>query len=279
MKGYKAFNKGLICRGKQYAENTVFEESGADSCCEAGVMHFCEEPFAVLNYYDLVDEHGEMPDFAEVEALDEVLTDGDKRATKKLKIGARLKIKDLIDAQIKFVSEKCGKGRTVRKDESQVAASGYESQLATSGNRSQIAASGNRSQLAASGEWSQIAASGNGSRLAASGYRSQLAASGYGSRLAASGNGSRLAASGDESRLAASGNESRLAASGENSVLMACGRNSIAKANSGWITLAEWDKIDDKYVPVCVRSGHVGDDLKPDTWYRLENGEFVEAGE
>jgi hypothetical protein len=26
MKGYKGFEKGLVCRGKQYAENTVFEE-------------------------------------------------------------------------------------------------------------------------------------------------------------------------------------------------------------------------------------------------------------
>lgn len=26
MKGYKGFEPGLICRGKQYAENTVFEE-------------------------------------------------------------------------------------------------------------------------------------------------------------------------------------------------------------------------------------------------------------
>ena len=26
MKGYKAFGKGMICRGKQYSENTVFEE-------------------------------------------------------------------------------------------------------------------------------------------------------------------------------------------------------------------------------------------------------------
>ena len=25
-KGFKGFKKGLICRGKQYAENTVFEE-------------------------------------------------------------------------------------------------------------------------------------------------------------------------------------------------------------------------------------------------------------
>ena len=24
MRGYKAFEKGLICRGKQYTENTVF---------------------------------------------------------------------------------------------------------------------------------------------------------------------------------------------------------------------------------------------------------------
>lgn len=24
MKGYKGFSKGLVCRGKQYAENTVY---------------------------------------------------------------------------------------------------------------------------------------------------------------------------------------------------------------------------------------------------------------
>ena len=29
MKGYKAFEKGLVCRGKQYSENTVFEEAKA----------------------------------------------------------------------------------------------------------------------------------------------------------------------------------------------------------------------------------------------------------
>lgn len=30
MKGYKAFSKGMICRDKQYAENTVFEEKEVD---------------------------------------------------------------------------------------------------------------------------------------------------------------------------------------------------------------------------------------------------------
>lgn len=28
MKGYKAFDKGLVCKGKQYAENARFEEFG-----------------------------------------------------------------------------------------------------------------------------------------------------------------------------------------------------------------------------------------------------------
>ena len=39
MKGYKGFGKGLVCRGKQYAENTVFEEYDAE-ICRSG-MHFC----------------------------------------------------------------------------------------------------------------------------------------------------------------------------------------------------------------------------------------------
>ena len=45
MEGYKAFDKGLICRGKQYKENTVFEEDKAIPC-ESG-MHFCDYPLDV----------------------------------------------------------------------------------------------------------------------------------------------------------------------------------------------------------------------------------------
>ena len=37
MKGYKSFEKGLVCRGKQYAENTVFEEERAE-ICESGIV-------------------------------------------------------------------------------------------------------------------------------------------------------------------------------------------------------------------------------------------------
>ena len=77
MKGYKGFDKGLVCRGKQYKENMVFEEDEA-VICEKG-MHFCSNPFEVLNYYPLVNSEGEFNDFAEVEALDECYTDDEKK--------------------------------------------------------------------------------------------------------------------------------------------------------------------------------------------------------
>ena len=69
MKGYKGFAPGLICKGKQYAENTVFEEEKAE-ICECG-MHFCENPLDVLEHYPPVNEKGVLNEFAEVEALDE----------------------------------------------------------------------------------------------------------------------------------------------------------------------------------------------------------------
>lgn len=85
VKGYKAFNKGMICRGKQYKENATYEENG-NEICEAGVMHFCENPFDVLDYYQLVDENGNIPDFADVEAIGDVY----KRGIKQLQISSIL---------------------------------------------------------------------------------------------------------------------------------------------------------------------------------------------
>lgn len=94
MKGFKGFDKGLVCRGKKYKENTVFEEEAAE-ICKSG-MHFCENPFYVLDYYDLVNTDGSFNEFAEVEALDKCLTDDNKKyCTKKLKIGAKLSLADL----------------------------------------------------------------------------------------------------------------------------------------------------------------------------------------
>lgn len=105
MKGYKGFNPGLICKDKQYQENTVFEEPEA-KICEKG-MHFCKNPFDVLDYYDLIRSDGTPNEFAGVEALDEPKTDDKKKfCSQKLKIGVKLGLSGFIKACVDFVLEK-----------------------------------------------------------------------------------------------------------------------------------------------------------------------------
>ena len=41
MKGYKAFNKDLTCRGMQYEVGKTFEMKESPVCCKQG-FHFCE---------------------------------------------------------------------------------------------------------------------------------------------------------------------------------------------------------------------------------------------
>ena len=142
MKGYKAFKKGMICRGKQYAENTVFEEEKAEFC-QSG-MHFCENPFDVLNYYPLVNYNGDLVEVAEVEALNKPKTDDNiKFCTKKLKVGAKLSFKAFIEAGVNFIFERTKK--EIKKDEVSSATSGNNSHSATSGRYSNSAALGDDS--------------------------------------------------------------------------------------------------------------------------------------
>ena len=49
-----------------------------------------------------------------------------------------------------------------------------------------------------------------------------------------------------------------------------------------WITLAEWEYSEEEktYIPVCVKTEKIdGKKIKEDTFYKLENGEFVEVRE
>lgn len=102
IKGYKGFNKGLVCRDKQYAENTVFDEDRA-ALCESG-MHFCENPLNVLNYYSYYNlDTKSFSEYAEVEASENVTeSNGEKSVTKQLKIGSKISFDELIKAGVEF---------------------------------------------------------------------------------------------------------------------------------------------------------------------------------
>ena len=247
MKGYKGFRKGLICKGKQYAENTIFEESEADICVNG--MHFCKNPMDVLDHYPLIDDNGEMCEFAEVEALDETLTNDEKKyCTKKLKIGARLSLAEFIRAgfdvtyqQIKEEVDNVSEKENVV--DNATLAGGDGSKLA-GGNRATLAG-GDWSKLAG-GDWSKLAG-GDGSKLAG-GNRATLAG----------GDGSKLA--GGKHTIMISENDSK-AKGGIGSLIVMVERN-----NEGEIVNYKAIQID-------------GDTYKEDTWYQLEEGEIKEAEE
>ena len=157
MKGYKGFNPDFTCNGKQYQENTVFEESEA-KICEKG-MHFCENPFDVLNYYDLICSDGTPNEFAEVEALDEPKTDDKKKfCSRKLKIGVKLGLPGFIKACVDFVLEK-----TIAEVPSENVDSGDFAQIGSSGNSAKIGSSGNSARISCTGSDSVICCAGHGS--------------------------------------------------------------------------------------------------------------------
>ena len=272
MKGYKAFEKGLICRGKQYAENTVFEEDQAE-ICKSG-MHFCKNPLDVLDYYPLVDNDGKMSEFAEVEALDEAKTnDGKKYCTKKLKVGAKLSFAKLVQASVNFDFEKKEEvGETdlnSSKDYAQIGSSGYSAKIGSSGYYAQIGSSGNSAKIGSSGDSAQIGSSGNSAQIGSSGNSAQIGSSGDSAQIGSSGYSAKIGSSGDSAQINSEG---------KYAVICCAGHGSAAKGKIGsWITLSEWEYSEKEkaYIPVCVKTVKIdGVKIKEDTYYKLENGRF-----
>ena len=167
IKGFKGFEKGLVCRGKQYEVGKTYEENGTEICNE-GLMHFCENPLDVLNYYPLINDKNEFNDFATVEADEkDTVKKDDKCGTRKLTIGAKLDLKGFIQASVRFI---------------------FELTEQNGGTSDKVQSS--------SGDWAQLASSGYGAQLASSGDGAKLASSGYGAKLSADGKNSVIASIG-----------------------------------------------------------------------------------
>ena len=163
---YKATDKNMMCRGKQYEVGKTYTEEKAD-CCTAG-MHACEVPFDVLHYYHVSDGAR----FFQVECGGEVdkSSDDSKLACTELTVKGELKLTDMlkigVEAVMKRVKEKTAGAK-------ETAASGNCSTGAASGYYSTGAASGYCSTGAASGYCSTAEVSGKASIAVANGYNSK----------------------------------------------------------------------------------------------------------
>ena len=109
----------------------------------------------------------------------------------------------------------------------------------------------------------------------------QIGSSGDSAKIGSSGDYAKIGSSGYYAKIGSSGDYAKIESTGNHSVVMAAGNNSIAKAKIGsWITLAEWNYVDDVWTPICVKTEKVdGECIKADTFYKLVNGEFKEVEE
>lgn len=113
---YKAMDKNMQCRGKQYEVGKTYHEDKAD-CCHAG-MHACENPLDVLHYYPLKDG----PRFFEVECGGNVdkSEEDSKLACTELTVKGELNFAGLVKATVNAVfnrvkgKEPFSSGYTVR---------------------------------------------------------------------------------------------------------------------------------------------------------------------
>ena len=148
---YKAMDKNMQCRGKQYEVGKTYHEDKAD-CCHAG-MHACENPMDVLRYYPLKDS----PRFFEVECGGNVdkSEEDSKLACTELTVKGEVNFAGLVKATVNAVFNRV-KGK-------EPFSSGDSSTAGSSGNSSTAGSSGDSSTAAATGAYCSAKADGKDS--------------------------------------------------------------------------------------------------------------------
>ena len=234
---YKAMNKNMQCRGKQYEVGKTYHEDKAD-CCNAG-MHACENPLDVLHYYPLKDG----PRFFEVECGGNVDKSGEdsKLACTELTVKGEVNFAGLVKATVNAVFNRA-KGK----------------------------------EPFSSGDYSTAGSRGCSSTAGSSGYYSTAGSSGDYSTAGSSGCSSTAGSSGCSSTAAATGSYCSAKADGKDSIAVvngACGK--ACGALGCYLVLTEYD--DDGNMLLAKMAKVDGAVIKENTWYTLKNGEFVEA--
>ena len=266
IKGYKGFKPDMTCRDFKYEVGKEYETDKAKTC-ETG-FHFCENPFDVWGYYPPCGEDGRLNRFCEVEGSGETdCSKPDKTACSHIRIGDEIGLQGIIKAGVKFIMDK---------------AAGDGEKESNTGDRSAATNTGNQSAATNTGYQSAATNTGNYSAATNTGYQSAATNTGYQSAATNTGYQSAATNTGYQSAATNTGNYSAASVGGRESVAIVTGKDSMAKGAPGcWIVLTERGDWDGTTFPIkCVKAFKVdGEKIKPDTFYKLENGEAVEVKE
>ena len=241
---YKGFDKDLKCRGFAYEIGKDYEQYGKIECCNNG-FHACEFPLDVFNYY----APGENSRYCTV--TQSGVTDkeeGDSKvASSKIHIETEIGLDGIIKAGVKFILDKVN-----RKDNKET----------NTGNYSAATNTGDQSAATNTGDYS--AAINTGDYSAAINTGDCSAATNTGNYSAATNTGYRSAAK----------------VSGKESIAIVTGKDSKAAGALGdWIVITERGEWNGDTFPIKeVKAFKVdGEKIKADTFYKLVDGEAVEA--
>ena len=259
IKSFKGFSKDMKCRDFQYKEGEEYTTDKAVAC-KSG-FHACEYPLDVFGYYEPVSSV-----YHEVEQSGKIYRHNDdtKIASTKIKIGAKVDIKGLINASFDYLKERCTNSET-GKDRS--ALNGGDRSALNGGYMSALNG-GYRSALNG-GYMSAL----NGGYMSAlnGGDRSAL----NGGYMSALNGGYRSALNGGDMSALNGGEESKLIG-GKYSVVYGCGNNAQVRGEIGTVlALAEFND-DGELIKVHVHAVD-GKIIKADTFYTLKNGKWTKV--
>ena len=300
---YKAFDKNMQCHDFQFEVGKEYEMDGEIECGKRG-FHACKNPLELWDYYKMLKSR-----FAEVEQSGKI--DKDEKSTKvcssHIKIKAELKLADIINIGIEWLKNVTSPSKYKKDgvlddsgdyaqigscdhcakigssgDYAQIGSCDHCAKIGSSGDYAQIGSSGDYAKIGSSGDYAKIGSCGLCTHIGSSGHCAQIGSSGDYAKIGSCGDCAKIGSCGDCAKISSSGDGAQIDSIGGDSVIMCAGNNSRVKATVGsWITLAEWVWNDEKKrnVPICVKTEYVdGERIKTDTWYKLENGAFVEVG-
>ena len=288
IKTYKGFNKNMTYRGFQYEEGKEYEEEIVEVCDHG--FHACEYPLDCLNYY-----YPNESVYHEVEQSGEIQKHNDdtKVASTKIKIGAEISIAGLVKAAIEYTVKRVKKDAESDEKHGASSATGDYGASSATGDYGASSATGYKGASSATGDYGASSATGDYGASSATGDYGASSATGYKGASSATGYKGASSATGTCGASSATGYCGASSAEDKDAVAVAWGYKSKAKGVLGaFLVFADWEytgseddtEYDRNNQSAWVLNGAKmvqvdGENIKPNTWYTIENGEIAEVSE